>query len=190
MDKKCNRMEITRMKKYLVIVVVIVILFTCSPLALAQSPDDSHPQGIFFNLQFSLVVAWNGSQTETPILPGETREVNQTFTYTVNKGLLGNLLLQLLKGKSFLIQLSVEYKPDWCEAWYLPENMTGVVTPGEVGVQYSSLFIRLKENAPGNYTIGTIKIHGTIKDMKGPFHIITLIQGFKHDYQLNFQTGP
>jgi hypothetical protein len=67
--------------------------------------------------------------------------------------------------------------------------MTGVV-PGEIGIQYSSLFIRLKENAPGNYTIGTIEIRGTIKDMKGPFHIITLIQGFEQDYALNFQTGP
>ena len=137
---------------------------------------------------FVLNVSW-GNETGEPISPGETREVNITISYIVTRGLYGTLLLQILKGKSFPIQLSIEDKPDWCEAWILPENMIGVVAPGEVGVQYSSLFIRLNDDAPGNYTIGYVKICGTIKDMKGPFHIITLIQGFEHDYALNFQTG-
>ncbi|MCX6671313.1 MAG: hypothetical protein NTX92_05290 [Euryarchaeota archaeon] len=189
MDKKGNRMKITRMEKYSVIFVVIVILFTCSPLALAQSQDDYHPQGIFFNLQFSLTVSWNASQTSTPILPGETREINITITYTVNRGLYGRLLLQLLKGKSFPIQLSIEDKPDWCEALIDTQNMTGVITPDEIGYLYPSLFIYVNDNA-SNETIGEIKMHATAECMKGPFNIITLIHGFEQQFALGFWTGP
>ena len=188
MDKKSNRMKITRMKKYSVIFVVIVILFTCSPSALAQSQDDYHPRSIFHR-QFSLTVSWNTNATATPILPGETREVNITITYTVNQGAYGRLILQLLKGKSFSIQLSIENKSDWCEAWVDTPNMTGVVAPDEVGYLYPSLFIHVNDNA-SNETIGEIEMCATAECMKGPFNIITLIHGFEQPFALAFWTGP
>ena len=50
-------MKTTRMMKYSVLFVVIVILFTSSPFAIAQSQDGYHPQGIF-NLQFVLIASW------------------------------------------------------------------------------------------------------------------------------------
>jgi len=182
-------MKTTRMKKYSVLFVVLVILFTCSPFALAQSEDVYHPQGFFFNLQFVLTISW-GNETSTPISPGETREVNLTITYTVTRGLYGRLLLQLLKGKSFPIQLFIEDKLDWCEAWTFPENMTGVIAPGEVGIQYSSLFIHLNDDAPSNYTNGYIKIRCVAENMKGPFNIITLIHGYEQQFTITFVTGP
>jgi hypothetical protein len=185
-DKKSNRMRITRMKKYTVIFVVIVILFTCSPSALAQSQNDYHPRSIFHR-QFSLTVSWNA--TATPILPGETREVNMTFTYTVNQGAYGRLILQLLKGKSFSIQLSIENKSDWCEAWVDTSNMTGVVAPDEVRFLHPSLFIHVNDNA-SNQTNGEIKMRATAERMKGPFNIITLIHGFEQQFTLVFWTGP
>ena len=153
----------------------------------AQQNSQNLPQGIFFNLQFSLTVSWNASQT--PILPGETREVNITITYAVNRGLYGRLLLQILKGKSFSIQLSIEDKPDWCEAWVDTPNMTGVITPDEVGYLYPSLFIHVNDNA-SNQTIGEIKMCATAENMKGPFNIITLIHGFEQQFALVIWTGP
>ena len=176
------------MKKYSVIFVVIGILFTCSPLAFAQSQDEYHPQGIF-HLQFVLTVSW-GNETQTPISPGETREVNMTIYYCVTRGVYGGLLLQLLKGKSFPIQLSIEDKPDWCEAWMLPENMTGVIAPDEVGVQYSSLFIHLNDDAPTNYTLGWVKMRCVAEDKKGPFNILTLIHSFEQSFTIAFVPGP
>jgi len=184
-----KKMKITRMKKYSVLFVVIVILFTCSPLALAQSQDDYRPRGIFFNLQFTFIITWDVNEIQEPIMPGETREVNMTISYTVTRGALGRLLLQLLEGKSFPIQLSVEDKPDWCEAWMLPEDMTGVIPSDEIGVQYSSLFIHVSDDAPSNYTNGYVKMCGTIESMKGPFNILTLIQGYENDFTILFVAG-
>jgi hypothetical protein len=181
-------MKITRMKKYSLISVVIVILFTCIPSASAQSQDVHQPQGFFFNLQFVLTISW-GNETSTPISPGETRDVNLTITYTVTRGVYGRLLLKLLEGKSFPIQLSIEDKPDWCEAWVAPPNMTGVI-PDEVGYLYPSLFIHLYDDAPSNYTLGWVKMHCVADDMKGPFNIITLIQSYEQQFTISFVTGP
>jgi hypothetical protein len=175
-------------KKYSVLFAVIVILFTFSPLALAQSQDGYHPRCIF-HLQFVLTISW-GNETQEPISPGETREVNLTISYVVSRGVYGRLLLQLLKGKSFPIQLFIGDKPDWCEAWTLPENITGVIAPDEVGVQYSSLFIHLDDDAPSNYTLGYVKIRCVAEDKKGPFNILTLIHGYEQQFTITFVPGP
>ena len=159
------------------------------PIAEVQSKNVYHSQSIF-HLQFSLFISWNANQTDTPILPGETREVNLSLVYSVNRGPYGRLILKLLDGKSFPIRLSLEDKPDWCEALITSQNITGIISPDETEIQYSSLLIHLKENAPGNYTIGAIKMSGTIKDMKGPFNILTLIDGFEQQESLIFMTGP
>lgn len=163
------------------------MLFTSSPLALAQSSRSSHPGGFINNLQFVLNISF-GNETAQPISPGETREVTLNIYYLVTRGLFGRWLLQLLEGKPLLIQLSIEDKPDWCEAWLALENITGVIS-GEPGYQYSSLFIHANES-PGNYTLGVVKILGTIHDKKGPFQVFTLIKGFEHEFNGHFVTGP
>jgi hypothetical protein len=176
-------------KIFFILCTVIVIILTNSSTALAKPQNGYRPQGLF-NLQFVLNVSWPGNETSEPISPGETRDVNITISYLVTRGLYGTLLLQLLKGKSFPIQLSIEDKPDWCEAWTLPENMTGVIAPDEVGVQYSSLFIHLNDDAPSNYTLGYVKIRCIAEDKKGPFNIFTLVHGYDNDFTISFITGP
>jgi len=183
------------MKKYPlmgVCICAILVLTSGIPVSsgytIVEAPSKNiyHFQSIF-HLQFTLIVWWNGSQLTTPILPGEIREINLNLTYGVNKGLWGKLLLRFLEGRSFPIQILLDDKPDWCEAWVLPKNLTGLVPEGE---RYSSLCIKLNESAPGNYTLGVILLRATIEDMKGPFNIITLIQGFEQQFSLYFQTGP
>jgi len=173
-------------------IIVLISGITVSsgyPIAETQSKNIYHFQSIF-HLQFSITICWNANQTETPILSGETREINLEIIYAINRGPYGRLILKLLEGKTFPIQLSLEDKPDWCDAMITSQNMTGFISPDETEIQYSSLLIHLKENAPGNYTIGTIKMRGTIKDMKGPFNILTLIDGFEQQVSLVFMTGP
>ncbi len=182
-------MKIKGAKNIFIVFLIIFALLCNNSFVVAQPQKESPIKGLT-PLQFSITVSWNGSQTSQPISPGETRDVILDVTYTVNKGLFGGLLLHLLKGKSFSIQLSIEEKPDWCDAWFIPETMTGVVNPKDVEIQNSSLFIHVNEDAPTNHTIGVLKIRCAIDDMKGPFKILTLIQGFEQIFSLLFITGP
>lgn len=181
-------MRATRVKTYFVLFMTIVILFTNGPSVVAQSQSKYHPQ-CFFNFQFVLNIRW-GNETAQPISPGETREVNLTISYTIARGAFGKRLLQLLEGGSFIIQLSIEDKPDWCTAWINPANITGIITPDPEVNERSQLFIHLDEDAPTNYTLGWVKIRGSIDDRKGPFNIITLIHGYENTFTVSFIPGP
>jgi hypothetical protein len=181
-------MKIRGIRNTCSVFLIIFVLLSSNSFVVAQPQKESRNR--FIHLQFSTTVSWNNSQSSTPILPGETREVNITITYTVNRGAYGKLLLRLLEGRSFSIQLSIEEKPDWCEAWFVPVTLTGIVNPGEIGIQNSSLFIHLNEDAPTNYTIGVLEIRCFIENMKGPFKILTLIYGFEQICSLYFITSP
>jgi hypothetical protein len=133
----------------------IVILLTNSSLALAQPQNGHHPQGLF-NLQFFIDLSW-GDETQEPIPPGETREVNLTVTTSVTRGLYGRMLLQLLESRTFPIQLSIVDKPDWCVAWMIPANITGIIQPDQELEQRSLLYIHLNDDAPSNYTERWVK---------------------------------
>jgi hypothetical protein len=176
-------------KNYFILGTIIVILLTNSSLAVAQSQNGYHPQGLF-NLQFVLSITWNANDTYPPIHPGELRKINLTITYTVTRGVLGRMLLQLLRGRPFPIQLSIENKSEWCTPEISSENLTGIIIPDEIGIVVSILSIRLNEDAPGNYTLGFVKIHGTIEDKKGPLNLLTLIHGYEQDFTITFIPGP
>ena len=182
-------MKIRGIRNTCSVFLIIFVLLSSNSFVFAQ-PQKESPNAGLIHLQFSITVAWNASQTSQPISPGETREVILDVAYTVNKGFLGGLLLRLLEGRSFPIQLSIEEKPDWCDAWLVPETMTGLVDSDEIGIQYSSLFIHLNEDAPTNYTIGVLEIRCFIENMKGPFKILTLIDGFEQIFNLHFITCP
>jgi hypothetical protein len=147
-------MKTRRIRNLFILWSIIVILFSSSFSAVAQPPGSHHPQGLFFNLQFVMIVSWNGSQSEEPISPGETREVNLTVTYVVTHGLYGRLLVRLLEGKSFPLYFSIVNTSKNCTVWITPENMTGIIDPDEVGYQHSSLFIHVNEDSPGDYSLG------------------------------------
>ena len=163
------------------------MLFLQSSLASAQPQNSSHKQGLF-GLQFVMTISWNA--TQTPIHPGEARQVQLIVAHTVARGALGRMLLRLLEGRPFPFRLSIGDKPDWCTAQLSVENFIGVIIPDEVQSVNSVLFIQLSEDAPLNYTLGYVKLHGVIDDMKGPFNILTLIQGYETNVTLFFVTSP
>ena len=182
-------MKTRGMRIFFILCTVIVILLTNGSTALAKPQNGYHPQGLF-NLQFVMDLSW-GNETQEPISPGETRKVNLTVvTYTVFRSLYGRMLLHLLEGSSFPIQLSIEDKPDWCIAWIIPENITGVIIPHEAFYQNLLLFIHLNDDAPSNYTSGLVKIRCIIEDKKGPFNIFTLVKGYEQNYTMEFTAGP
>jgi hypothetical protein len=181
-------MKIKKIYYFFIFFTALVILFAHTLPVVAQPQRTYQPQCLN-NCQFVISIWW-GNDTYQPILPGETREVNLTIYYHVTRGLFGKIFLQLLKGGSFPIQLSVEDTPEWCAAWIDPTTITGIIDPGTGRNEPSRLFIHLNEDAPTNFTLGWVKIRGTIDDKKGPFNIMTLIHGCQNDFTLNFVTGP
>ena len=164
-----------------------MMLLLQSSLASAQQQNSYDKQGLF-GLQFVMTISW--TETQTPIHPGEVRQVHLIITHTVVRGTLGRILLRLLEGRPFPLRLSIGDKPNWCTAQLSVDNFIGKISPDEIQIVNTVLFIQLSENAPLNYTLGYVKIHGFIDDMKGPFNILTFIQGYESNTILFFVTSP
>ncbi|MBE3136757.1 MAG: hypothetical protein IMZ43_05115 [Thermoplasmata archaeon] len=176
------------MRNRIVLYTLIIILLTNISVVSARTEQGINKQGLF-DLQFVMNISW-GNETQTPIHPGEIREVHLKIIYVVTRGALGRMLLQLLQGRPFPIRLSIEDKPDWCTAQLSVENFIGVIIPDQEQIVNSVLSIQLSEEAPLNYTLGYVKINGVIDDMKGPFNILTLIHGYESNVTLSFVTSP
>lgn len=176
------------MRNRIVLYTVIIILLTNISVASARPEQGNIKRGLF-NLQFVMNIIW-GNETQTPIHPGEVRQVHLNVIYTVTRGAYGRILLLLLEDRPFPLRLSIGDKPDWCTAQLSVENFIGVINPDEVQIVNSVLSIQLSEDAPLNYTLGYVRLHGVIDDMKGPFNILTLIHGYESNVTLSFVTSP
>ena len=180
-------MKTRGMKKFFILFTIILMFLLQSSFASAQPQKDYHKQGLF-GLQFVMTITWN--ETQTPIHPGEVRQVHLIVTYSVVRGALGRMLLQFLGGRPFPLRLSIGDKPDWCTAQLSVENFVGIVSPNEQQIVSPTLFIQLSEDAPLNYTLGHVKLQGIIDDMKGPFSILILFHGYETNVTLFFVTNP
>lgn len=177
------------MKIILILCATIVILLLQSSLVSARSQKDYPKQGLF-GFQFVMTISWSANVTQGPIHPGEVRTVPVHVTYSVVRGAFGNILLHLLGGRPFPLRLSIVDKPDWCTAQLSIEDFIGVIQPDMIQEVYSWLNIQLSENAPLNHTLGYVKIHSSIESIKGPFNILTIIQGYDINATLLFVTSP
>src|SRR4030042_1130719 len=180
-------MKKKEMKKVLLLFTIIVMLLLQSSLISAQPQKEYQQQGLF-GLQFVMTISWGANQTQGPIHPGEIRTVGVHVAYSVVRGAFGNLLLHLLEGRPFPLRLSIVAKPDWCTAQLSIEGFIGVIQPDMIQEVFSVLYIQLSENAPLNHTLGYVKIHGAIESIKGPFNILTIIQGYDINATVSFVT--
>ncbi len=146
-------------------------------------------QKSIFHLQYVLTVSWDDTPIRTPLLNGETRKINFTLKYGVTRGAYGKFLLRLLEGRPFTIHLSVENTPDWCDAWFTLVNVSGIVLYDDEVHANTSLSIHVYDDAPGNDTQGWVMASASVECMKGPFHLLTLIHGFKQDFTIAFLNG-
>lgn len=168
---------------------VIGVTFASTSFTGAQPLKERHTND-FFSLQFVLTISWPAIDLDQPISPGETREVHLTISSFVTHGVFGKILLRLLSGTTFLIQLMIAEKSEWCTVWFLQEYLTGFINPDEVFVQNTSLYIHLNNDAPTNYTLGIVKIQCKAFEKKGPSNVLTLIQGYENTFTLCFYSSP
>ncbi len=153
-------------------IVLISVIFAVAPTTSA---------GILFNLQSSLTVKWNTSETQQPLVPqGETRQLTIDITHTVNKGMLGAAVLQIYAGKQITIQIEVISTPTWATATLSQGTVTAAIgAPGTYQTLQTTLTLAVSENAPA-YGVGEVKLRATA--LKAG-----LIQSFQQDFALNFQ---
>lgn len=145
---------------------------------IAVSPTIS--AGIFFNLQSSLTVSWNASETTQPLVPrGGTRTLALDITHTVNKGLLGAAVLQMYTGKQITIKIEILETPSWATASLSQGTVTATINPGTVQTLQTYLTIAVAENAPA-FGVGAVRLRATA--LKAG-----LVQSFEQDFTLNFQ---
>lgn len=145
---------------------------------IAVSPTTS--AGIFFNLQSSLTVSWNASETTQPLVPrGGTRTLALDITHTVNKGLLGAAVLQMYTGKQITIKIEILETPSWATASLSQGTVTATINPGTVQTLQTYLTIAVAENAPA-FGVGAVRLRATA--LKAG-----LVQSFEQDFTLNFQ---
>ena len=145
---------------------------------IAVSPTTS--AGIFFNLQSSLTVSWNTSETEQPLVPrGGTRTLTLDITHIVNKGLLGAAILKAYTGKQVTIKIEILSTPTWATASLSQGTVTATIDPTTMQTLHTALTLAVAENAPA-FGVGEVRLRATA--LKAG-----LIQSFEQDFALNFQ---
>lgn len=165
----------------------IIILFASTASAATQPRRETSRHGLF-NIQFVCTVSWSGNQTQTPIIPGEIRTINLIINTNIIRGSLGRLFLHLLNGHPFLTRISIEEAPEWCTAWTSEEYFTQMIVTDNTLTLSNPLYIFVDENAP-EHSVGFVKIHIKIYDVKGLFEIVTFVEGYEQVATLAFVTG-
>jgi hypothetical protein len=134
--------------------------------------------GIFINLQSSVTVSWNSSETQQPLVPrGGARTIALDITHTVNKGLLGSAILQAYAGKMITIKIEILQTESWATATLSQGTVTASI--GSEQVLHTMLTLAVDENAPA-LSVGVVSLRATA--LKAG-----LIQGFEQDFALYFQ---
>lgn len=178
----------TLFRKGVSFVIVVLIILPCILSVSAKHENAPINNGSIFNFHSVLDIGWSGNDTAEPIQPGEVREVHLEIVYLVVRGAFWKILFHFLEGREMTITLSIDDKSEWCTAHIEPGILTGTVSSD---MQYISslLTIQLNEGAPPG-SLGYVKIRGIIEDMKGPFRMLTIIEGSNRRFTCHFVTAP
>jgi len=163
-------------KKFSTIKASILTGILLISVIIAIAPPTS--AGLFINLQSSVTVSWNASETAQPLVPrGGARTIGLDITHTVNKGLLGGAILQAYAGKQITIKIEIIKTETWVTATLSQGTVTATI--GSEQILHTYLTLAVAENAPA-LSVGVVSLRATA--LKAG-----LIQGFEQDFSLYFQ---
>jgi len=126
-----------------------------------------------------------------PIIPlEETRDVEVNITYNVERGIaLRNIFYFLLKDREVDINLEIIDRSEWCTANFDAEKIiTKLPARDQVVSQIVNLSIGLKKEAQAHES-GFVSFNVSIPSIKGPFGLITFIDGFEKSYTVKFESA-
>jgi hypothetical protein len=151
-------------------VVLISVLFAVLPTASA---------GLIFDLQSVLTVEWSANQTQQPVVPrGALRALDLTISHTVTRGVFGQAMLNVYRGKTIIINVEVVETPSWCTATIGQGTLATTVQPGEPTYVKTTLSLQVADDAPA-FGLGYIKVQATARKAG-------LITGFIQEFTLTF----
>ena len=175
-------------QKTMVLCAFLVILTASVPLGSAQ-PKELPKKGSLFGMQFVLHMTY-GQELQTPVHSNEVRMVDVDINCAVVRGAFGRLVLLLLEGRPATITFSISDKSEWCTAWVSHTNTSITIQPDAIQTVSNFVHLFLNEDAPLNHSVGFVTVHAAIGDYKGPFNLLTLIQGYQQDMTIPFVTSP
>jgi len=164
------------------ITISIAVLLFCTILAPLTTAQDEIKSSVG-NIS-DIQVDWTKS-TE-PIIPDdETRIYDISITYSVIKGIaLRNILLPLIKNKDVNVALNIIDYSEWCKPSLDTDVLLFKAGGGEQSKE-ANLTVTLDTDAPaGSY--GYVTVNVTIDPVKGPFNILTLINGYTYNFTVEF----
>lgn len=172
-------------KIIILLLVALVASLLCTmiiPSTVVAEKDDVKKTSSMTSL---ITIDWD--TTDEPIVPfAELRKIDLNITYSVTKGgVLANLLFPFYKGKQVNINLDIGDMSKGCTATLAVKTLTTVISdePQELT---TTLSVSVDETAPA-YGSGYVKCNVSVDPFKGPFGLITYIDGFEQEFTVKFK---
>jgi hypothetical protein len=135
--------------------------------------------GLIFDLQSVLTVSWSANQTQQPVVPrGALRALDLSITHTVTRGVFGQGMINVYKGKTIVITVEIVETPSWCTATIAQGTLSTTVQPDTTTIVKTALSLQVADDAPA-FGLGYIKLKATAKQAG-------LIAGFTQEFTLTF----
>ena len=141
--------------------------------------------GLIFKFQGKISVDFE--ENNEPLIPEESRTINLTLNYFVERGIFGKNILKLHSGKEATVKLEVAEISPWLTATMLTDAITFPVSE-ETQSKYHIISIQANLDAPA-YETGIVKIKATAEPIKGPFGIRTIIKGEALEFDIKINIG-
>jgi hypothetical protein len=133
-----------------------------------------------------LTIHWTNDSE--PIIPIDERiYYHIKIDYYVTMGRLGVLLLPFFVGRQVDIKLDIIDLSPGCSANIAIRKLITLVQPyGTTTSQIAEISVELDKDAPADES-GYVKIKATIPPIKGPFGLITFIDGLTQNFSIEFK---
>jgi len=147
--------------------------------------NDPVPKNIF-DLHSYIDITWRNGTNE-PLEPGGSpRIITLDIRYGITRGVFGQFILSyyMFTQQYITVSLELEDIPRWCTASLLNSQLWFRITDTPSG-QSTTLAIAVDETAPA-FEPFSIKLHASVDDVRGPFGILRIIQGYENTFSMSF----
>jgi len=163
---------------------------TAKPLSVIANTVP-HP-GNFFGLNSNIIISWDANQTEEPVIPrGPLRSVYLDISFWVTWGVIGRFINYIYRGTPIPLKVSVIDKPEWCVATLSQGTLQCIIPPLKENshqILHTLLTVQVADDAPA-FELCPITIQTTIEPLRGPFGLITVMQGITKVVNVTFTVG-
>lgn len=173
----------------------VILLFigagfvTVQAVPLEREKQSEKPVGgDFFGMSSIILVSWDASETEEPIMPrGSLRVLHLDISFGVTYGVLGRLVYFLFRNQPVIITVEIEDTPDWCIATLSQGTVQCTIPAREDSYTtvHTQCAIQVSDDAPA-FAPCPIKIRTTVQPFYGPFGLLSFLRGVTREDTVTF----